>query len=417
MLASCFALWGLLNTMTDTLVPAFGKIFLLNPKDSVWVQNAFYGSYAILAIPAALLIKKFSYRSGILVGLGFYILGALCFIPAAMTQNFPFFLAAIFVFAAGLSFLETTCNPFVLSMGPESTGIQRLNFAQAFNPVGLMVGIFLGKFVILSQLDPATIEERKAMTTDALAAIRNAELYWLCAPYILLIIIAVIIWVYFLKSKSSLKDEGEELNVADNFKSLLTNCNYVFGVVAQFAYVGVQTSIWTWTILYVQSLRGVSEAEAATTGIYAIALFIVMRWVCTGLMRIFTPAKLMTLFTLLAIGLTFGAIYLPTGAAILCLVGISGCMSLMFPTIYGIALKGLPASEVKLGAAGLIMAIGGGAVIPKIMAHSLESGNLNFLTPMFENEVANARSSFFIPVACFVIILAYACFALRRKSA
>ncbi len=416
MLSSCFALWGLLNTMTDNLVPAFAKIFMLNAEISVMVQVAFYGAYSVLAIPAALLIKKYSYRHGILIGLGFYVIGAMGYIPAAAMQNYGIFLVSIFILAGGLSVLETTCNPFVLALGDKKTAIQRLNFAQAFNPVGLITGLILGKYIILSRLNDASIEERAAMTPDALNSIRNSELFWLSVPYISLVIIAVCIWCYFLKQKIELKDEGEEIGLKENFRKLLTNKNYTFGVIAQFFYVGVQTAVWTWTVKYVVILNNVNEATAVQVSLWAIGFFIVMRWVCTALMRFMQPALLMLGFTALALALSFGVIYFPPSLSIPCLVGLSGCMSLMFPTIYGLALDGLPSSEVKLGAAGLIMAIGGGALLSYLMGLLIDSGAASFLTPMYSGAEACIRSSFIIATIAYIIIGAYPLYMMLREN-
>ena len=197
MLVSCFVLWGLLNNMTDNLVPAFGKIFMMSAVDSSFVQIAFYGAYAVLAIPAAIIIKKFSYRVGVLFGLGLYMIGALGYIPSAIIQSYDMFLVSIFVLACGLSVLETTCNPYVISLGSNETSIQRLNFAQAFNPLGSLAGIFLAKYMILAHLNPATYEERIAMEPDVLNSIQNDELLWVCVPYVGLVLIALIIWIFF----------------------------------------------------------------------------------------------------------------------------------------------------------------------------------------------------------------------------
>lgn len=197
LLVFCFALWGLLNNMNDTLVPAFAKIFMIKAVDSSLVQVAFYGAYAVLAMPAAFIIKKYSYRVGVLVGLGFYMIGAFGYVPAALLQNYNLFLVSIFVLACGLSVLETTCNPFVLSLGAQETSVRRLNFAQAFNPVGSIAGLFLAKYLILANLNPADLEARMAMPADELAAIRHTELFWICVPYIGLIFVAIILWLIF----------------------------------------------------------------------------------------------------------------------------------------------------------------------------------------------------------------------------
>ena len=243
LLVSCFALWGLLNNMTDTLVPAFAKIFMIKAVDSSLVQVAFYGSYAVLAIPAAFIIKRYSYRMGLLVGLGFYMVGAFGYIPAAILQSYTLFLISIFILAGGLSVLETTCNPFVLSLGAQETSVRRLNFAQAFNPIGSMTGLFLAKYVILSHLDPATLDERLAMSPEQLSAVRDTELFWVCVPYVGLILVAFIIWVVFFRSNLTDKDARDSMTVPQAIKKLCSIPRYYWGVIAQFFYVGVQIAV------------------------------------------------------------------------------------------------------------------------------------------------------------------------------
>lgn len=407
LLVSCFALWGLLNNMTDNLVPSFAKIFMIKAVDSSLVQVAFYGAYAVLALPAAFIIRKFSYRVGVLVGLGAYMVGAFGYIPAAMLQSYDMFLVSIFILAGGLSILETTCNPFVLSLGGASTSVRRLNLAQAFNPLGSMTGLFLAKYVILAHLNPATLEDRLAMGASELAAIRDTELFWVCVPYVGLIMIAFVIWCCFYRSKLNDKDSGTEMTVSQAFHRLLSLPRYYCGVIAQFFYVGVQIAVWTWTIKYAMTTMNLAEAEAANFYIYSIFLFIGCRWICTWLMKYFVPAKMMALFAFLGILCCLGTIYLPTSTSIYTLIGISGCMSLMFPTIYGIALRDLGA-EVKFGAAGLIMAILGGAIITPIMGWLVDSSTLSALVQATTPEEAAIRSAFYLPVLCFAIVLAYA---------
>lgn len=416
MLVSCFILWGLLNNMTDNLVPAFGRIFMLEAADASLTQVAFYGSYAVLALPAAILIKKYSYRNGVLVGLGLYIVGAMGYIPAAISQNFNLFLASVFVLAGGLSILETTCNPYVISLGPEETSVRRLNLAQAFNPLGSLTGIIMAKYFILSNLNPATYEERIAMSPEALSDIRSTELLWVCVPYVGLVVIAIIIWAFFKRSKDSEKDTSGDLNIVKSIKKLIKIPRYAFGVVAQFFYVGVQIAVWTWTIGYVMTTLGLDEASASGYYLIAIISFIVCRWICTALMKFIDPAIMMAIFAVGGIAFSLGTIYLPTSQSVWCLVLISACMSLMFPTIYGIALKDL-GEEVKVGAAGLIMAILGGAVITPIMGKMIDTGMLSFIAPSFSGQEAAVRSSFLIPVICFAVVLIYSlCFRTKKTA-
>lgn len=402
LLVSCFALWGMLNNMNDTLVPAFAKIFMIKAVDSSLVQVAFYGAYAVLAMPAAFIVRKYSYRVGVLVGLGFYMIGAFGYIPAALLQSYNLFLISIFILASGLSVLETTCNPFVLSLGAPETSVRRLNFAQAFNPVGSMAGLFLAKYLILANLNPADLDERLLMSSEQLAEIRHTELFWVCVPYVGLILIAFIIWVIFFRSKLNEKDGRVAMTVI----GLFSNPRYYCGVITQFFYVGVQIAVWTWTIKYIMITKGLVEHEAVDYFIVAMVLFIIFRWICVYLMKYFVPAKMMAVFALAGILCCLGTIYIKGDFSVYCLIAISGCMSLMFPTIYGIALRGLGA-EVKFGAAGLIMAILGGAIITPIMGWLVDSSALSFMVSGFSAAEAAIRTAFYLPVVCFAVVLGY----------
>lgn len=414
MLVSCFILWGLLNNITDNLVPAFGRIFMMSAVDSSMVQFFFYGAYAVLAIPAALVIKKYSFRHGVLLGLGFYIIGALGYIPAAIFQVYDLFLVSIFILAGGLSVLETTCNPYVIALGNEETAIRRINFAQAFNPVGSICGLFLAKFVILSHLNPAGYEERILMSAEELASIRASELLWVCVPYVGLIAIALVIWAFFFRQKSDLKDNDTGVNFVGSLKNLLSIKRYYFGVIAQFFYVGMQIAVWTWMIKYVMAMTDMVEHEAVDFYIYAIFMFVGARWVCTWLMKYIHAPKLMAAVAFIGMAVTLGTIYLPASSSVICLMLISACMSLMFPTIYGIALRGL-GDDVKLGAAGLIMAIIGGAIITPIMGSFIDNGTLNFLVPGFTGEEANVRSAYYTAFFCMLVVFLYAVFNSKKR--
>ena len=486
MLVSCFALWGLLNNMTDNLVPAFKNIFTIPQEQAALVQVAFYGAYAVLAIFASILIEEFSYKKGVLIGLGVYIAGALCYIPACINQSFEIYFIAIFVVACGCSVLETTCNPYVISLGPDSTAVRRLNFAQAFNPVGSIAGILLAQQLILSNLNPATADERALMPTVQLKEIVHNELFWVCAPYVGLCLIAFLIWLFFLRVKDTQETatdaaETEEPETQGNGSSvrvliaalfaivplvvlyflfpdmnkvhwvlygtlgpivylflvgsyrsmlfsLLSQPRYWCGVIAQFFYVGVQIAAWTYLNVYCCKELGVSPATAASYYLISLVLFIVCRWIATYYMKKFNPASMMSLFAIAAIACCAGTIYLPSdtlfsigglnfSANVICLIAMSGCMSLMFPTIYGIALGGLNQRDVKLGAAGLIMAILGGALITPWMAGIIGDADSCWLglTAAFDNtwdtnlgtSSAAVRASFIVPAICFAVVLLY----------
>ena len=477
MLVSCFVLWGLLNNMTDNLVPAFQRIFTMDQSKAGLVQVAFYGAYAVLAILAAVLAEELSYRKGVLIGLAIYVVGALLYIPACIEQSFDIYFMGIFIVAAGCSLLETTCNPYVLSLGDQQTAVRRLNFAQMFNPLGSMAGIILAQQFILAKLNPATAEMRAAMEPAEREAIIHNELFWVCTPYVGLCIIAALIWLFFLLrgeeegQGQTKKTAARNVTVAALFavvpltvlyflfpgmdkitwilcgvlgpiayililkdyremlKTLLKTPHYWMGVITQFFYVGVQIAAWTWLNVYCQKELGVTPAQGASYYTIAITLFIIFRWVATFLMKYFTPARMMAVFAAGAILACLGVMYLPTkilftcgglpfSVNIICLVAMSGFMSLMFPTIYGIALGDLDAKAQKLGASGLIMAILGGAIITPWMADVI--GNVNsfwcnlvpgFATVWDENlklTQTTLRASFVIPAICFAVVLIYA---------
>ena len=437
-LVSCFALWGLLNNMTDNLVHAFQKIFRTSQSTAGYVQVSFYGAYSVIAIFASLLIQKAGYRCGVLVGLGVYVIGALLYVPACIAQSFWLYIVGIFIVAGGCAVLETTCNPYVLALGDESTAVRRLNFAQMFNPVGSLAGILLAQQLILANLHPATADERAGMSPEALDKIVNDELFWVCVPYVGLCAIAAAIWlVFFFSSRTDVdKVSGDRMEIGSVLSILARSPKWYLGVVAQVFYVGVQIAAWTWMNVYCQKELGVTAKDGATYYLIAIVAFIVCRWVATFAMKYVDPAGLMAVFSAAAVACSLGVMYIPTSVLfsvgglpfslnVICLIAMSGCMSLMFPTIYGIALGGIDSRAHKLGAAGLIMAIVGGALLTPWMASIIgdADGFWTKLVPMFSSEwdtnlklsPMSLRASFIVPVICFAVVLAYA-LAFRAKK-
>ena len=430
-LVSCFALWGLLNNMTDNLVPAFQKIFMTSQSTAGYVQISFYGAYSVIAIFASLLVQKAGYRCGVLVGLGVYVLGALLYVPACIAQSFWLYIAGIFIVAGGCAVLETTCNPYVLALGDEETAVRRLNFAQMFNPVGSLAGILLAQQLILANLNPATADERAAMAPEALKAIVNRELFWVCVPYVGLCTLAALIWLFFFLSKRSAADAAAEgpADFRAIFRILAHSPKWYLGVVAQVFYVGVQIAAWTWMNVYCQKELGVSPKDGVTYYLIAIVAFIACRWIATFAMKYVDPAGLMAVFAAAAVCCSFGVMYIPTRTLftagglpfswnVICLIAMSGFMSLMFPTIYGIALGGMDPRAHKIGAAGLIMAIVGGALLTPWMAAIIGDATSfwTHLVPMFSAEwdtnlklsQMSLRASFVVPAICFAVVLAYA---------
>lgn len=440
MLVSCFALWGVLNNMTDNLVPAFQKIFDLPQSTAVLVQVSFYGSYSVIAVFASILIQKLGYRQGVLWGLGVYIIGALMYVPACMAQSFWLYIAGIFVVAGGCAVLETTCNPYVLALGDEKTSVQRLNFAQMFNPVGSITGILLAQQLILKHLNPETSEERAAMDPAQLNSIVNHELFWVCVPYVGLCVIAAAIWFFFFRNGMTDVDKVEEetTDYRTIFGILIHSPKWYLGVVAQVFYVGVQIAGWTYINLYCQHEFGVTKGTAANYYLISIAVFIICRWIATFCMTYVNPAKLMAGFAAAAVACTIGVMYLPTKIIftigslpfswnVICFVLMSGCMSLMFPTIYGIALGGIDKRAHKAGAAGLIMAIVGGAILTYWMAAIISSTDSIWMKIIpscystvvngdLETSAASLRASFIVPAICFAVVLVYALMFSGKKE-
>ena len=412
LVTTLFSLWGFANDITNPMVAAFKNVLLLSHFESSLVQAAFYGGYCVMAIPAALFIRRFTYKSGILAGLVLYALGCLLFIPAGNARDFSFFLAAYFIMTSGLAFLETTANPYILSMGPEETAARRLNFAQAFNPVGSLMGMFVAKDFILGRLDPADETARRAMAESAPEAfqkIQIADLAVIVGPYAILGGIVLLAMVAFALAKlpDSTSTESRETSVGSSLGRLLRTPDYVWGVVAQAFYVGAQIMVWTFIIQYAVNEIGLSAQTAQGWNIVAMVIFVSSRFVCTYLLKFFNPGLLLTFLAIAGGGLVMGAIFLKGMPGLYSLVGVSACMSLMFPTIYGIALSGL-GDDAKLGSAGLIFAIGGGCLMPPLQALIMDGSAWG--------PISATRASFLLPFICFVVIAAYGFTVARRKA-
>lgn len=442
LVTSLFALWGFANDITNPLVRAFKEIFLISNAQSSLVQWAFYGGYATMAIPAALVIRKVSYKSGIIIGLLLYAIGAALTIPASLMMEFNVFLVGFYVLTFGLAFLETTANPYILSMGPRSTATQRLNLAQAFNPIGSLTGMVVASMFILPGLEvsdfrqkeiaahpeyatmlPSEVDglitksmeefaeskpdERKAMMAHDLEVVRT--------PYVAIALVVLVVLVMFVVAK--LPDTGheeEQIHVVHLLGNLFTNWQYLGGVIAQTFYVGAQIMCWTFIIHYGMTLVGLSAAQAQNYNILAMGIFLGSRFICTFILKYMAPGLLLGL---LAIGgglLTAGAIFLQGMTGLYCLIGVSACMSLMFPTIYGIALNGLTPNDAKLGSAGLIFAIVGGAFMPRYQGALIDGDSMVIAGQTLES----VRVSFFLPLICFVVIaiFGFAVFLGSRKS-
>lgn len=403
LITSLFMLWGLANNMTDTLLAAFKKIMSMTDFQTSWIQLAFYGAYFCLALPAALYIRKFTYKSGILLGLGLFALGALLFYPASLMMSYGFFLAALYILAGGLSILETSANPYILVMGPEETATRRLNLAQSFNPIGSLIGVYMSKVFILSKLNTAEAEDRISMDPEALQTVQAQELTGVMNAYVGVAVFLVFLWVVIKLAKMPKAIENKESgSLGPAFKRLLKNKKYMTGVVAQFFYVGAQIGVWSFTIRYVMEVLNLNESEASDYYMIAIVLFAGSRFVFTALMRFIQPSLLLSLSALAAIVCSFITIYGEGMTGVVALVAISGCMSLMFPTIYALAAEGL-GEDTKLGGSGLIMAILGGAVLTAVQGQISDSTD-------------NVNLSFYVPLFCFVVVLLFGALQYRNSK-
>ena len=409
----CFALWGFANDITNPMVKAFSKIFRMSVTDGALVQVAFYGGYFAMAVPAALFVRKYSYKAGILLGLGLYAVGALMFLPASAIGSYYPFLIAYFILTCGLSFLETSANPYILSMGSDETATRRLNLAQAFNPIGSLCGMFVAMKFIQAKLNPLSTAERANLTDAQFEAVKQADLAILSRPYILIAVVIIVLFVLLILAKvpDSRSVQDDSTKFGPTVKRLWNNRKYRFGVIAQFFYVGVQIMCWTFIIQYgtrVFMNEGMPERDAEvlsqTYNIVAMAIFCLSRFICTFLLKFTNPSKLLGVLAVAGGLFTCGVIFIDGRLGMYCLVAVSACMSLMFPTIYGLALGGL-GEDAKLGAAGLIMAILGGSVLPPLQASIIDRGTL------FGMPAVNV--SFILPFICFVVIVLYAVFVFK----
>ncbi|MDX2303228.1 MAG: L-fucose:H+ symporter permease [Microscillaceae bacterium] len=410
LVTSLFALWGFANDITNPLVSAFKTVLEISNTQASLVQLAFYGGYFTMALPAAFFIKKYSYKSGVLMGLALYATGALLFYPAAVTEQFGFFLLALYILTFGLAFLETTANPFILSLGSEATATRRLNLAQSFNPMGSLLGMLTASNFILASLQSDDKNEAGALiypTLDAStkATIRAADLIAIRDPYVILGLFVMGMFVLFLVSKMPARgDDDRNLKFGETFRRLMKNNHYKEGVLAQAFYVGAQIMCWTFIIQYAENL-GFTKEAAQNYNILAMIIFLSSRFVSTWMLKYIKGSQLLMYFGMGGIFTLLGTIFLGGMPGLYCLIATSAFMSLMFPTIYGIALKGL-GDDAKLGSAGLIMAIVGGALMPPLQGSILDIGGANYNDTLILG-VPEVNFSFILPLICFVVVAIY----------
>lgn len=402
-ITTLFALWGFANDITNPMVAAFQTLMELPAAKASLIQFAFYGGYATMAIPAALFIKKYSYKSGILLGLALYAVGALLFIPAAARQSFTFFCFSLYILTFGLAFLETTANPFILSLGNKENATRRLNLAQAFNPMGSLAGMAVASMVVLPNLlsdkrDAAGNIIFPMLSEAEKADIRLHDLAVIRDPYVALGVVVLIMFVIIAFVHVPTSTPNSQPQTSNSVKRLWSNRVYREGVIAQVFYVAAQIMVWTFIIHYADNL-GISKATAQNYNIIAMCLFLCGRFISTFLMKYVDGRRLLTIFGICAAICSLGAILIVGKTGLYCLIGISLFMSLMFPTIYGTALENVNLEDASLGAAFLVMAIVGGALMPPLQGLIIDCGTI------CGHPAVNV--SYCLPLLCFVIVAIY----------
>ena len=407
LITSLFALWGFANDITNPMVSAFKKILELNNTQASWVQAAFYGGYFTMALPAAYVVKKFSYKTGILVGLALYAIGALLFFHAAALENYAFFLAALYIITFGLAFLETTANPFILSMGDEATATLRLNLAQAFNPLGALMGLLVAQTFILGSLQSDDLDAQgngiyETLSTSAKAAVKTADLELIRNPYVGLgIFVALLLVVIAFVKMPEEAQTKKKLNLWNSIKRICKEEAFVGGVIAQLFYVGAQIMCWTYIYQYAENL-GIDNRSAVNYAYAALIIFLLGRFICVYLLKFIHSGKLLMILGFLAVCCCLGTIFIQGMGGLYALVLTSFCMSLMFPTIYGIALNGL-GDDAKPASAFLVMAIVGGAFMPILQGMILDIGGQGYNDTIILG-VPEVNFSFILPLICFGVV-------------
>lgn len=415
LITSLFALWGFANDITNPMVAAFQTVMELSAAKASMVQFAFYGGYATMAIPAALFIRRYSYKSGILLGLALYAVGGILFIPAAQYQEFTYFCLSLYILTFGLAFLETTANPFILSLGAKETATRRLNFAQAFNPVGSLSGMAVASLIVL----PNLISDRRNAAGEIIfsglseaekADIRLHDLAIIRDPYVAIGIIVLIMFIVIAITKmpQSGAESGPRASVRESLGRLWKNVEYRYGVLTQMFYVAAQIMVWTFIIQYADNL-GIDKATAQNYNILAMALALSFRFIGTFLMKFISAPKLLGTFGICASICTLGTILINGFAGLIFLVAISAFMSIMFPSIYGIALDRVDERDTSIGSAFLVMAIVGGALMPPLQGTIIDYGTIMGWPAV--------NVSFVLPLVCFLFVMVYGFSSVSRHNA
>jgi len=370
LVTALFFLWGIPNNLNDVLIKQFMKTFELSRFQAGLIQSAFYMGYFLLALPAALIMKKYSYKTGLILGLILYATGCILFWPAALVGKYEFFLFALFVIASGLAFLETGANPFIAVLGNPKSTERRLNFSQAFNPIGSITGVLIGTIFIFSGIEHDAENIALLKESGKYADYLKIETMRVVTPYLVLAGITLVMAVLILLTRfPSIEDSpspGERLTNRKSFVTLFRSTSFIKAVLAQFLYVGAQVGTWSYFIPYVQDYTDLNEKTAGYFLTGTLVAFMAGRFSATWLMKTIQPGVLMSIYGIINVLLVLTGILLPGWIGVWALFLTSFFMSLMFPTIFAMGIKGL-GNHTKIGGSVIIMAIIGGAILTPLM--------------------------------------------------
>ena len=393
LVTSLFFLWAFLHNINPILIPHLKKACQLSDTQSALIDTAVYLGYFTIALPAGWFMHKYGYKKGILFGLLLYAIGALLFVPAASVRSYNFFLFALFVIAAGATFLETVANPYITKLGPKETSEQRLNFAQSFNGVGAFVAPIVGGQVILSGIEH-TPDELKSMTPDQLNQYLNFEAGTIKIPYLFIAGIVLLVALFFLFTKlPEVREEDANDDETKTFSiKVFRHSHVAWAVIAQFFYVGAQVGVGSFFIRFSKFLIDMPEKQAATWwGGIAMVGFMVGRFAGTFLMKYIKSSNLLAIYSVITIVLLAVSLMAKGTIAVYALMAVPYFMSIMFPTIFALGIKGL-GEESKIASSFLVMSIVGGAIIPLIMG-------------LVSDRTNSIQLAYIVPLLCFLFIL------------
>lgn len=392
LVTSLFFFWGFVHNLDPILIAHLRKTFQLNALQASLVDSAVFFAYFLMALPAGMIMKRLGYKSGILIGLSMFALGAFLFVPAANMHSYGFFLGALFIIASGLTFLETAANPYVTVLGDPNTATQRLNFAQSFNGLAAFLAPLFGRTFILSGKEMSE-GELAAMAPDLRIAYFQTEAYSVKTPFIVLgaIILLVAIFFFFTKLPDIKNEDGEH---KAGIGSAWKHKRLQWGVIAQFFYVGAQVCVFSFFILYAKAAASLDEKTAAVYLGFCGLAFMLGRFVGTALMKFIAPVKLLIIYAVICSLLTVIAITATGMITVYASIGITFFMSIMFPTIFSLGIEGL-GKDTKMGSSLIIMSIVGGAVLPPLLA-------------FIADKSGNFQLGYVVPLLCFIVILLFA---------